>query len=242
MKVTVSTIIDVVTIAPFLGWAIMSITSIPSYTAEGWMAPVYVAIGSTILCGLATREMWLRSHDVRRKFIYLVFDEDAAKARVDNSQMTAQKLKGLIAGLCTLLCLVFTLVFLLAEYTVIAPAEKLGMPCACETWVGRNNGTDACCKQCTTDPNCVAWSTALVQSNSLAGVCSPSITAAEPQSSPMNSGFSCLADGFWMLVTFFFAGFWLLIVLCRPISKAAPIASAVPGCGSSTSSSVPATV
>ena len=75
-----SLIVDIITLLPFLGWAVMSIFAIPSYLGEGWIAPVIISIGSTILCGFATRELWLRSHAMRPKFIYLFMDDAKAAA------------------------------------------------------------------------------------------------------------------------------------------------------------------
>ena len=56
----VSLLCDLITILPFIGWGVMSIFAIPSYAASGWLAPVVIAVFSTLICGLACRELFLR--------------------------------------------------------------------------------------------------------------------------------------------------------------------------------------
>ena len=51
----VSLLCDVITILPFVGWGVMSLFAIPSYAASGWLAPVVIAVFSTLICGLACR-------------------------------------------------------------------------------------------------------------------------------------------------------------------------------------------
>ena len=221
---------DLVTIVPFIGWFIMSLYAIPSYAREGWMAPIVLAIGSSILSLVATREFWLRSHVVRSKMLYVVLNETQAKERAEKTN-AAQKTKGLVAAFFTVLCLVWTILFLAAEYGSVNPAEQAGMPCGCELWKARNNGTDHCCHLCDADPLCLNWAAALKQSSPLVGICSPSTSAADLPTTEKNATFSCAADGFWMLVTTFFALFWFVIVRCRSPVKTSPTGSVVPGTG-----------
>lgn len=211
----------------------MSIFAIPSYAAEGWLAPIIIAVGSTIICGLATREMWKRSHATRSKFLYLVFDEKVAKARAEEASRS-KKVQGWCALLCTLLCILFTALFLIAEYNMVDPAVAAGMPCGCETWKARGNNTDACCHQCLADPLCIGWSDTVRAANGLTAICPPGTKAGDPPDTPKNSGFSCAADGYWMAVTTLFTLAWYLVLKCRaPVSmpEVGPIAAATPAAG-----------
>lgn len=192
----------------------------PSYAASGWMAPVVVAIGSTILCGVATREVWLRSHNMRRNLLYIVFDEKAAGARL--AQANAHlRIKGWAAMFFVFVCLLWTALFLAAEYAFVVPAEKAGMPCGCETWTTRGNNTNQCCHQCSTDVLCLAWSANLKATSPLVNICGPG-TKLGDEGGAKNATFSCAADGYWMLVTSFFALFWLLVVKCRRPAQLPP--------------------
>ena len=42
------------------------------------------------------------------------------------------------------------------------------------------------------------------------------------------AGFSCAADGFWMLVTTLFCVGWWVVIRFRPVAKPASVASATP--------------
>ena len=225
-----SILVDILTIIPFLGWGVMSIFAIPSYAAEGWMAPVVIAVGSTIICGLATREMWLRSHSTRTKFLYMVFDDKSAAARAAKAN-ASQKVQGWCALFCVFICILFTALFLVAEYAIVDPAVAAGMPCGCETWTARGNNTDACCHLCASDPMCIAWSDAVRAANGLTAICPPGTKAGDTLPNAKNSGFSCAADGYWMAVTTFFTLGWFVVLRCRPTARTAPVAAATPGVG-----------
>lgn len=180
---------------------------------------------------LATRELWLRSHAARKKVIYLIFDEKSAEEKLKRTD-TKKRIQGYVALFCVLICLVFTVLFLIAEYTVVAPAVAAGMPCGCHTGRTRTNNTNVCCHHCYKDPLCLKWSDSVLASGGLAAICPPGAKAGDPMSTPKNTGFSCAADGFWMLVTTIFCLAWFIILKCRPPSTPAKVASPVPGTAS----------
>ena len=126
MMARLSLFLDACTLAPFLGWGLMSLFAIPSYARSGWMAPVVIAIGSTIVCGVATRELWFRSHKMRRALIYAIFDDSKAAARTAKVNLQ-NRVKGWVALFCTVLCVLFTVLFLVAEYTIVAPAVPVAL-------------------------------------------------------------------------------------------------------------------
>ena len=124
------------------------------------------------------------------------------------------------------LCIIWTVLFLAVEYTIVAPAEKAGMPCDCQLYTRRGNNTDVCCHACAEDPLCLGWSSALAASSPLLSICPTG--AKTLADTTKNTAFSCLADGFWMLVTTVFALAWFAIVRCRrppTLATADPAAS-----------------
>ena len=106
----VSLLCDPITILPFIGWGVMSIFAIPSYAASGWLAPVVIAVFSTIICGLACRELFLRSRVARRKLLYVIFDEKKAAARAARVNL-GRRVQGWVALACVVLTALFTALF-----------------------------------------------------------------------------------------------------------------------------------
>ena len=223
----VSLLCDLITILPFIGWGVMSIFAIPSYAASGWLAPVVIAVFSTIICGLACRELFLRSRVARRKLLYVLFDEKKAAARAARVNL-GRRVQGWVALACVVLTALFTALFLAAEYAIVSPAVDAGMPCACETWTARGNNSNQCCHACADDPLCLDFSDAVLANNGLAALCPPGTKRGDPIDTPKNAGFSCAADGFWMLVTTLFCVGWWIVIRFRPVAKPASVASATP--------------
>ena len=87
-------------------------------------------------------------------------------------------------------------VFLVGAYTVIAPEEK-DQPC------------DGECEDCEEDRNCKAWVRGVEKKHDVVAICPPTKGSAKTDAT-----FSCLADGWWMLVTSLIGGVWLVAAYC----------------------------
>jgi hypothetical protein len=183
---------DVLRLAPFLGWAIMSITSIPEYSHLGWTAPVVSAVFSIILCCCAAYAMWRRAKTLRG-FIHIQIDLDDLSAPGSDGQRTRRIQIGL-ALFFAAVAWVWAGVSLGTYYTYVAPALD-DEPCG-----GK-------CETCVEDPNCRAWVAALTEQHPILRVC-PTVR----DGAQTDANFSCQADGFWLLLTGAIALLWGYLV------------------------------
>ena len=87
-------------------------------------------------------------------------------------------------------------VFLIVAYTVIQPEER-DQPC------------DGECEDCVEDRNCKAWVRGVEKKHDIVAICPPTKGSAKTDAT-----FSCLADGWWMLVTSLIGGVWLVAAYC----------------------------
>jgi len=89
-----------------------------------------------------------------------------------------------------------TIMFLVVAYTQIKP-QKESMPCG-----GK-------CEGCVADPDCQQWVRKVEAKHPATAVCPPAISSADTDAT-----FSCLADGYWMLVTSVISLVWLTAAGC----------------------------
>ena len=186
-----SAFVDCCTIVPFVGWGLMSCFAIPSYSSGGWFAPVVLAVVSTILCGCAVREMWMRSHRMRQQ-VYLALEVNAPPPAKDS------RFRGGVALSFALVCIAWMMLCLLVENTVIRPAEEASMPCGCNEVPGRQ--VSECCHACVDDLYCHAWSSEVLSASPITSICPPGIRDVENVNADLQATFSCLADDAWMYV------------------------------------------
>ena len=134
MTAATTLFIDVLTILPFCGWAIMSIAAVPSYAALAWAAPVVGAVFSTLLCACATYEMWQRSHGLRQRFYLVVGAAAPPRARV----CSTGRWKGAVAAFFLLVSLGWAVLSLVTMVLVIVPEEVTSPHAICYLIHGEN--------------------------------------------------------------------------------------------------------
>ena len=174
-------------LAPTSGWLIMCCFAIPSYAAIGWVAPVVCAVFSSLLAILATRDIFMHLSPSIHKYVLV------GKLAEQQDALTVERAtrKGAVAlaFFCTsAACMV---VFLVVAYAVIEP-EKSDMPC------------DGKCEDCEEDRNCKDWVKAVEDDHPIVAICPPTLGSADTDAT-----FSCLADGYWMMVTSLMGLIWV---------------------------------
>ena len=180
---------DLVKLAPSTGWLIMCCFAIPSYSAIGWVTPVVCAVFSSILAICATYDIFLFLSPT----VYTLIGGDDAKTNLTQSRA---KWKAAVASLFFVASALMCVVFLVVAYTVIKPEER-DQPC------------DGECEDCVEDRNCKAWVRGVEKKHDIVAICPPTKGSAKTDAT-----FSCLADGWWMLVTSLIGGVWLVAAYC----------------------------
>ena len=215
--------IDLIKILPSVGWLIMCLVAIPSYSSISWKTPVICAVLSSIISIIATYDMF-RFH---RRYKYLVF----------GNAMTSQKSKFAEIKFCfgctfamTSLCL--CIAFLSVGYSIPPPViAKDGCSygnfrrpapnyanSVCATCSKESRGTDL--KLCVTkipdgiggscNKTCTEIRDAYVSNIKTIYPAAINLCPAPPDSANTFVSFSCLADGFWMLVTCIITLIWVV--------------------------------
>lgn len=186
--------VDLLKITPPLGWLIVCIVAIPSYTHLKWVAPVVCAIYSAIVSLLATIDIFRHHATTLNHYLPLLNSaqpEANAEARDTSNAFIVSRMKIIVAAGSVFFSVFFAIFFLVVGYVVIDP-KKDSMPC---------NGK---CQDCGEDPDCSNWIADVEKQHPIVNVC----PAARP-SADTDATFSCLADGYWMIVTAFVCGIWL---------------------------------
>lgn len=189
-----SVVIDFITILPFVGWLIMSLSAIPAYAAISWWAPIACAVVTTIICGLATANMWRRSHS--RAVIYLVMEDPMTGSANETKNRCITRCDTWMALICMVICVVWASLCMVANASV----RRIEQPCP------------GLCGNCSVDFHCHAWAKEVRAAHSLTNICPP---AQHDEKSTSNATFSCVADAAWMFLTAAFALAWALFLL-RP--------------------------
>ena len=191
---------DALTVIPFASWMAVSIGAVVSYAQIGWMAPVCCACYSTVLCGVATAQLWRRTHVRAAIYLTVVPEERSAEQRRALRQRCCRP-EVVLAAAFSLIALAWGVLDIAVNASVIAPA-KGSIPC------------DGKCGSCESDPHCTAWAANITAQHPVADLCPP---ARHHSSSESDATFSCVADGAWMFLVFALTVLWLLsLVLRRP--------------------------
>lgn len=217
--------IDVFKVLPSVGWLIMCLFAIPSYSAIGWKMPVVCAILSSIISVIATYDI-CRFH---RRYKYLVFGTEIQD--LEKTKFAEIKLCFGCTFALTSLCL--CIAFLAVGYSIPPPViakdgchyGNFRRPATgyednvCATCAAESRGTDVKLCVVVQPNNCNLTCTEIRDLYVLtiekeyppAGRLCP----APPDSANTFVSFSCLADGFWMMVTSLITFFWVssLVVL-----------------------------
>ena len=180
---------DLAKLAPSTGWLIMCCFAIPSYASIGWVTPVVCAVFSSLLALCATYDIFLFLSPT----VYTLIGGDDAKTNLTQSRA---KCKAAVASLFFVASALMCVLFLVVAYTVIAPEER-DQPC------------DGECEDCVEDRNCKAWVRGVEKKHDIVAICPPTKGSAKTDAT-----FSCLADGWWMLVTSLIGGVWLVAAYC----------------------------
>ena len=198
--------LDLVKLAPTTSWLIMCLVAIPAYAAIGWVTPVVCAVFSSVLGILATRDI-------------LQFLAPNVYALVGSLQDEATKLtiararrRGAVAVVFFAASAACCVIFLCIAYVVIEP-EKSDMPC------------DGECEDCEEDNNCKRWVRGVEEDHSVVAICPPTRRGANTDAT-----FSCLADGYWMLMTSLIGLVWVGAAYCI-VRKARTAAAGAAGPG-----------
>jgi nitrate reductase NapE component len=199
---------DLVAVLPMLIWGVVSVAAVVAYGRMQWLAPISCAVYSSVLCAIATIQLWRRTH--LRAAIYIVIDRPGSP-RSTPALCRPCRTPNILAIVSMLVSFAWGVMCLVVNSTAIAPAKALeSYPC---------NGE---CGGCTADPFCHAWAANLTATSPMVNICPP---ARGHVSDDSNATFSCLADGAWMLLTAVLTLFWLGCLQLRPASSPAPIGS-----------------
>lgn len=185
---------DVCKLAPTVGWLIMCIAAVPRYAAVGWTAPIVCAVFSSVMAVAATRDIYQHLTPSLHATLLaapLLGPDAPPPPPPKHLGARAAELKLGIAALFSVTSVALTVAFLAIAYGPIA-SEKESMPC------------DGKCEGCAIDPDCAAWVAAVEAKHSSTAICPPATA-----SYVGDVTFSCLADGFWMLVTSLVGFIWL---------------------------------
>lgn len=198
-----SVLCDIIVVAPFFVWAIVSLSAIPSYAALQWFAPVACAVVTIVMGAVATFRLFKKLHTVQA--VYMVqMDEGVNEGAKKKSACRTWccRYDTWLAIFCALVSVVWAILCFAtqAQISRIAGANRELMPCGGE------------CSSCTTDPHCTRWSAYVLLAVPLSNICPPAVHS---PGSTSDVTFSCAADGGWMVVTAAFCVFWMLALL-RP--------------------------
>ena len=180
---------DLVKLAPSTGWLIMCCFAIPSYAAIGWVTPVVCAVFSSVLAICATYDIFLFLSPT----VYTLVGGNESKLNLTQSRA---RCKAAVAGFFFAASAFFCVFFLCVAYLVIEPEER-DQPC---------NGK---CEDCAEDRNCKRWVRDVEKKHDIVSICPPTKGSADTDAT-----FSCLADGWWMLVTSLIGFVWLVAAFC----------------------------
>ena len=201
-----SALCDAVTILPFLIWLGVSIAAIADYSRIEWYAPIACATYSTIMSGVATVQLWRRSHV---RIIYLHIDDGPAHLDKEGRRLRCDLC---VACFFALVSLAWAVVDLVANAHISAAKKTLPLPCY------------GICSTCTADPHCQAWSANVSLSTPIVAVCP---TAARHTLKEGNATFSCVADAAWMFLTFGATTLWISSLLLRKSGRAKPVVGGI---------------
>ena len=210
--------VDLLKALPAVVWLGVCIAAIPSYASIAWKMPIVCAILSSCVSIAATYDI-VR---FQRRYKYLLFGDPTALGR---SRWAEVKLAVgcLVAAVCLGLCIAF----LTVGYSIPRPAEakdgcgygnfRSQVRGVCGTCAADSRGTGA--QLCLTNipagcnATCAEIRDAYVAAvgathPQAAGFCPP-----PPHTVNTFVSFSCLADGYWMLVTSVVSLIWV-VSLC----------------------------
>ena len=127
-----SVVIDVITIAPFAVWLIVSVAAIYLYAGLAWYGPIACAVTTTAICGVATVHMWRRAHT--RAVIYLVIEGPMAGGTKKAAKRCITRCDTWIALLCLMLCVIWAVLCVVANSSI----RRIPQPCPglCGSWGG----------------------------------------------------------------------------------------------------------
>ena len=175
---------DVLSVLPLLVWGIVSLAAVVAYGRMQWFAPISCAVYSTVLCAIATIQLWRRTHI--RAAIYIVIDEVGKPQRTPSPHRCCTA-PTILATTMMLIAFGWGLLCFAVNATAIAPAKALdSYPCG------------GSCGGCTVDPHCRTWAANLTATQPIVNICPP---ARGHLSDDSDATFSCVADGAWMLLT-----------------------------------------
>lgn len=180
-------VVDLVKLAPTTGWLVMCCFAIPSYAAIGWVAPVVCAVFSSLLAVLATRDIFMHLSPSIHAYVLV----GKLAEREDALTVARAKRKGAVAVAFFCASAACMVVFLVVAYAVIEP-EKSKQPC------------DGECEGCEEDRNCKRWVADVEDDHPVVAICPPTKGSADTDAT-----FSCLADGYWMMVTSVMGLIWV---------------------------------
>jgi hypothetical protein len=199
---------DLLKICPAIAWCITCLTALPFYARLGWPGPIICAVFSAIVCAWSLYDILM----FKCPAFALLSMQCRGQALEDNAEKESlilassplsksdASVKLIVASVFAGLSIFFTIMFLAVAYNVIKN-EEYHKPC------------DGNCEGCVTDPNCSAWTERVQTKYPIVGICPPAHDDADT-----NVTFSCLADGYWMVVTSIVGCVWA--VMTYQINKA----------------------
>ena len=201
-----SVLCDALTLLPFVAWLGVSVAAIVLYSQIEWYAPIACATYSTVMSGVATAQLWRRSHV---RVIYLQIDNGPKPVEKEDKRLRRDLCVGCLFAV---LSLSWAIVDIVAGAQISAASRTFPQPC---------NGL---CGTCESDPHCREWAAHVALTTPIAAVCP---TAVRHASTEGNATFSCIADGAWMFLTFGGTMLWIGSLLLRKTARAQPVVSSI---------------
>ena len=191
------TLWDLLKAAPACVWLVVCACAVPVYAKIGWITPIMCSILFPILCLLASADIIQYWWPNMARYSLL----ESLEEKRSRLEPRKARIKVAVAAFFSLASMSLSATFLAVAYAVIEPLlESEAMPCGGQ-----------CDQECQQDPFCNSWALEVQQMHPAAKICPP------PSNGSANQQFSCLADGYWMMVTSFISLVWLAacIVILR---------------------------
>lgn len=200
---------EVLKLCPTIVWGVVCLISIPAYATVGWATPIVCAVFSVVVSVMATYDIATYLTPNMHKYA-VIYGNSSEKIKLSQctcrqhevTQVGARN-KLIVSAIFTVTTAALALLFLVVGYAFIEP-DKIYQPC---------NGT---CGNCSVDPFCTNWVRSVQMKHKITILCSPAFfnTTQSNTTSGTDATFSCLADGFWMIVTFFIGIIWFVAACC----------------------------